>query len=98
MDAQPTLLQDYNAAVDLIERNLKQRPEKIAYIDAHGSYSFAELAVRVNRCANALVGLGLPLESRLMVTLLDTIDQSRPRPYRREYAADYQRFRFHLAR
>jgi benzoate-CoA ligase len=74
MDAQPTLLQHYNAAVDLIERNLKQRPEKIAYIDAHGSYSFAELAVRVNRCANALVGLGLPLESRLMVTLLDTID------------------------
>ncbi len=37
----------YNAAVDLIERNLAARPDKIAYIDEHGSYSFADLAERV---------------------------------------------------
>jgi benzoate-CoA ligase len=74
MDGQPTTLQHYNAAVDLIERNLAARPEKIAYIDEHGSYSFAELAARVNRAANALTGLGLPPESRVMVCLLDTID------------------------
>ena len=67
-------LPHYNAAVDLIERNLAARPDKIAYIDEHGSYSFAELAARVNRAANALTGLGLPLESRVMVCLLDTID------------------------
>ena len=34
----------YNAAVDLIERNLAARPDKTAYIDERGSYSFAELA------------------------------------------------------
>jgi len=67
-------LQNYNAAVDLIERNLAARPDKIAYIDEHGRYSFAELAERVNRCANALTGLGLPMEARLMVCLTDTID------------------------
>ncbi len=73
MDGSSTL-QNYNAAVDLIERNLAARPEKIAYIDERGSYSFAELAARVNRAANALTGLGLPPECRVMVCLLDTID------------------------
>src|SRR5262247_4223927 len=70
----PVTLRHYNAAVDLIERNLAVRPDKIAYIDEHGRYSFAELAERVNRCANALTGLGLPMEARLMVCLTDTID------------------------
>ncbi|MGZ9125813.1 MAG: AMP-binding protein, partial [Candidatus Binatia bacterium] len=74
MDGQPTSLQPYNAAVDLIERNLAARPDKIAYIDEHGSYSFADLAQRMNRAANALTGLGLPMECRVMVALLDTID------------------------
>ncbi len=64
----------YNAAVDLIDRNLAARPDKIAYIDEQGSYSFADLAKRVNRAANALTDLGLPIESRVLVALLDTID------------------------
>jgi benzoate-CoA ligase len=54
-------MQFYNAATDLIERNLAVRPEKIAYIDDNGSYSFADLAERVNRCAHALCELGLTL-------------------------------------
>lgn len=66
--------QHYNAAVDLIERNLPSRAEKTAYIDGRGSYSFADLIERVNRCANTLTGLGLKLESRILVCLLDTID------------------------
>jgi benzoate-CoA ligase len=74
MDGPATSLQQYNAAVDLIERNLEARPEKIAYIDERGSYSFADLADRVNRCADALTNLGLPAECRVMVCLLDTID------------------------
>ena len=65
----PGTLQDYNAAVDLIERNLAARPDKIAYIDDDGHYSFTELAERVNRCANALTGLGLSMETRVMVCL-----------------------------
>jgi benzoate-CoA ligase len=64
----------YNAAEDLIERNLAAHPNKTAYIDARGSYSFADLAERVNRCANALSDLGLSMETRVLVCLLDTID------------------------
>ena len=45
----------YNAAADLIERNLRGgRGGNIAVIDDRGSYSYAELAGRVHRCANAL--------------------------------------------
>jgi benzoate-CoA ligase len=64
----------YNAAADLIERNLALRPEKIAYIDDNGRYTFSELAERVNRCAQVLCELGATLESRVMVCLSDTID------------------------
>ncbi|MGH7816397.1 MAG: benzoate-CoA ligase family protein, partial [Candidatus Binatia bacterium] len=39
-----------------------------------GSYTFADLAARVNRCANVLTNLGLAQENRVMVCLLDTID------------------------
>jgi len=67
-------IQNYNAAVDLIERNLAVRPGKIAYIDDHASYTFADLASRVNRCANALSGLGIPMEARVVLCLTDTID------------------------
>ena len=59
----------YNAAADLIERNLAVCPEKIAYIDDDGRYTFSELAERVNRCAHALCELGATLESRIMVCL-----------------------------
>jgi benzoate-CoA ligase len=72
--AASTTLQNYNAAVDLIERNLAARPDKIAYIDEDGRYSFAEVAERVNRCANAFTVLGLTMEARVMVCLTDTID------------------------
>ena len=70
-----TLPRDYNAAVDLIERNLKAgRGGKIAYIDDRGRYSYAELAERVDRAANALRALGIEQEQRVMVALLDGID------------------------
>jgi benzoate-CoA ligase len=66
---------DYNAAHDLIERNLHAgRAAKIAYIDDRGSYTYGELAERVNRCSNALVGLGLEAEQRVLLCVLDTID------------------------
>ena len=66
---------EYNAAHDLIERNLQAgRADKIAYIDDRGSCTYGELAERVNRFANALVGLGLHREERVMLCLHDTID------------------------
>src|SRR5579862_3747646 len=70
-----TLPRDYNAAVDLIERNLSAgRGDKIAVIDDAGSYSYRELAARVDRAANALRKLGLEPEQRILLCLLDTID------------------------
>jgi len=66
---------DYNAAHDLIERNLQAgRASKVAYIDDLGTYTYGELAERVNRCSNALAGLGLVPEQRVLLCVLDTID------------------------
>ena len=65
----------YNAAHDLIERNLAAgRGAKLAYIDDAGRYTYADLAERVNRAANALTALGLGPEDRVMLCHLDTID------------------------
>ena len=70
-----TIPRDYNAAHDLVERNLVAgRGRKTAYIDDHGRYTYAELDERVNRAANALTGLGLEMENRVMLAHLDTID------------------------
>ena len=61
---------DYNAAHDLIERNLQAgRGAKLAYVDDYGQYSYGALAERVNRCANALVDLGLQPEQRILLCL-----------------------------
>src|SRR5512141_234483 len=66
---------DYNAAHDLIERNLRAgRAGKTAFIDDSGSITFGQLAERVNRAANALTGLGLAMEDRIMLAHLDTVD------------------------
>lgn len=66
---------DYNAAHDLIERNLAAgRGGKTAFRDDRGEYTYADLAERVNRFANALSGLGAGMESRAFVALYDTID------------------------
>ena len=65
----------YNAAWDLIQRNLQAgRGNKAAFIDDQGSYTYGDLAERVNRFGNALAGLGMQQEERVMLCLLDTID------------------------
>lgn len=65
----------YNAAYDLIQRNLQAgRAGKAAFIDDNGSYSYGELAERVNRFGNVLAGLGVEADHRVMLCLLDTID------------------------
>ena len=66
---------EYNAAHDFIERNLRAgRGDKTAYIDDTGSCTYAQLAARVNQCANMITELGIPQESRIMLCMLDTID------------------------
>ena len=72
---QIVLPRDYNAAVDLIERNLKAgRGAKIAFRDDRTALTYAELAERVDRAANALRGLGIEPEQRVLLCLLDTVD------------------------
>jgi benzoate-CoA ligase len=69
------IARDYNAAEDLIGRNLAAgRAEKTAYVDDAGSYSYGELARRVNRFASALATLGVDTEQRVLLAMLDTVD------------------------
>ena len=66
---------EYNAAVDLIGRNLSAgRGSKTAYIDDTGSCSYAQLAERVDRAANALRALGIKREERIAIAMLDSAD------------------------
>ena len=65
----------YNAADDLLSRNINAgRADKIAFIDASGSYTYAEVARRVNRAAHALRARRIEPEQRVVLCMLDTID------------------------
>ncbi len=66
---------DYNAAVDLIGRNLAAgRGGKAAFVDDHGQCTYAQLAERVDRMANVLISLGLKREERIAIAMLDSCD------------------------
>lgn len=65
----------YNAAHDLIARNLQAgRADKPAFIDDNGSYTYADVARRSARFANALGKLGVLPEQRVLMCVHDTID------------------------
>jgi len=66
---------EYNAADDLIGRNLDAgRGNKVAIHDDQGKYTYAQVAEKVNRFANVLAGLGVNMEARAFVALYDSID------------------------
>jgi benzoate-CoA ligase len=66
---------EYNAAHDLIERNLAAgRGAKVAYIDDAGRCTYAELAALVNRAADMLARLGLEMEQRIVIAHHDSVD------------------------
>ncbi len=66
---------EYNAAYDLVERNLVAgRAGKVAYVDDNGETTFGQLAERVNRFGSGLLSLGLEMEHRVLVALVDTTD------------------------
>src|SRR5688500_8236045 len=67
------LPRDYNAAVDLVGRNAG-RGDKVAVIDDSGSGTYARLAERVDRAANALCALGIEREHRIAIAMLDCVD------------------------
>jgi benzoate-CoA ligase family protein len=62
----------FNAAVPFIDRHLGEgRGGKVAIRSAAGEVTYAELAERVNRCGNALLGLGLQRGQRLVMVVKD---------------------------
>lgn len=66
---------DYNAAADLIGRNLEAgRAGKVAYIDDTGQCTYGELADRINRFGNHLLSLGLRMEDRILIAMHDSVD------------------------
>ena len=70
-----TVPRAYNAAVDLVERNLAAaRGGKLAFIDDAGSMTYAQLAERVDRAANALIAMGIQREDRIGIAMLDCCD------------------------
>ncbi|NUA25475.1 benzoate-CoA ligase family protein [Cupriavidus basilensis] len=65
----------YNAAADLLSRNLAAgRADKVAYVDDAGLLSFAALDQRCRRFAAALLHAGIRPEERLLLCALDTVD------------------------
>ena len=69
------LARAYNAAVDLVGRNLAAgRAGKVAYVDDAGSCTYGELAERVDRAANVLRAMDLRREERVAIAMLDSAD------------------------
>ncbi len=72
VDALP---RNYNFAADVLKRNLDAgRGNKPAFIDPRGSWSYGQLADRVERFGHVLRSLGVRREERLLMCLLDTVD------------------------
>jgi benzoate-CoA ligase family protein len=65
---------EYNAAVDFVDRHLAEgRGAKVAFVDDTTSLTYAALAERVNRAGNALRELGVRMEQRVLMVMLDTV-------------------------
>jgi benzoate-CoA ligase family protein len=62
----------FNVAAPFIDRHVPEgRGAKVAIRCAAGDVSYAELAAQVNRCGNALVGLGLAPGQRMLMVVKD---------------------------
>lgn len=67
-----SMTRGYNAAVDLVERNLAAgRAGKAAFIDRDGVLTYGDLAVAVRRMAGAFLALGLQPGDRVLLCLAD---------------------------
>ncbi len=63
---------DYNVATAFIDRHLTEgRGNKVAIHTADSAVTYAELAANVDRCANALVRLGLKRSDRVLMVVKD---------------------------
>ncbi len=62
----------FNVAVPFVDRHIEEgRGAKAAIVGAFGEVTYAELAARVNRCGNALAGLGLGPGARVVMIVKD---------------------------
>jgi len=65
----------YNAAVDLVDRNVREgRGAKVAFADPARRITYAELAEDVARVGPMLARLGLQREDRFAMIMQDTVD------------------------
>lgn len=65
----------YNAASHFVDRHIAEgRGAKTAFIDDKGSYTYADLAARMNRAGNLLKAQGVKPEQRVLMAMLDGID------------------------
>jgi len=70
-----TFPRDYNAAIDLVDRHvLEGRGDRVAVRDDRGPTTYAQLSARVGRAGNLLRRLGVQMEQRVMMLMLDTVD------------------------
>ncbi len=70
-----TLPRQYNAADDLLGRNLAAgRADKTAFIDDRGHITYGQLERRACAFAHLLGELGVQMEQRILVCLHDTVD------------------------
>lgn len=75
MEDNPSSFSQYNAADDLISRNLKAgRGNKIAFRDRSGVHSYLEIEERTNQFANLLTSMNIKQESRLILVMSDSAD------------------------
>ncbi|MBV9259964.1 MAG: benzoate-CoA ligase family protein [Pseudolabrys sp.] len=66
---------EFNFAADILDFNLKAgRANKPVYIDHRGSWTYGQLADRVERFGMVLRTLGVQREQRVLMCMTDTID------------------------
>jgi benzoate-CoA ligase family protein len=62
----------FNAAIDLLDRQLEEgRGSQVAIRTQAGDSTYGQLAAAANRAGNALKGLGVQMENRVLMAVLD---------------------------
>src|SRR5690242_7819045 len=70
-----SLPDEFNAAAHFVDRHIAEgRGSKVAFECGDSQLSYGEFASRVNRFGNALKSLGVRIEERVFLLLLDTPD------------------------
>ena len=70
MENNPNSYDHYNAAYDLISRNIKAgRGYKIAFRDRSGVHTYLDIEKKTNQFANLLISMNIKQESRLILVM-----------------------------